>query len=149
MGSYKNLRVWQEARILTSEVYDITYDLPPYEMYSLADQMRRAAVSIGSNIAEGQGRGTIKEYMHFLYIARGSAYELDTQLTYCYDLGYSKKEMVESALKRVGLVSMLINKVLDSFLTGKGYQYPSNPQRFKEEVEPYLVFQTYEEGKEE
>ena len=69
MASYTDLQVWKEARILNKQVSDLARKLPDYELYGLSSQMRRASVSIGSNIAEGRGRGTLKDYIHFLYMA--------------------------------------------------------------------------------
>ncbi len=77
--SYKDLIVWQRSMELAENIYSITKCFPPSELYGLTLQMRRAAVSIPSNIAEGYQRSTTKEYLHFLSIARGSAAELETQ----------------------------------------------------------------------
>lgn len=131
MAGYRDLRVWQEARRLVSEVYHITYQLPPAEIYALSDQMRRAVVSIGSNIAEGQGRGTSKDSAHFLYIARGSAYELDTQLCYCMDLGFGDKSLVSAALNRVGLIISLLNQMLSQM------NYSRSSMQMREETNLY------------
>ena len=83
MSNYKKLLVWQETLVLIDEVYDIAMVLPDYETFALSNQLRRAVVSIASNIAEGAGRGTLKDYIHFLYNAKGSAYEVETQLIIC------------------------------------------------------------------
>lgn len=77
---FKSLIVWQKAMELARIVYDITKELPPAELYSLVSQMRRAAVSVPSNIAEGSRRSTKKDYVQFLRIAHGSLAELETQL---------------------------------------------------------------------
>ena len=97
-GSYKELIVWQKAMSLVEEVYRIAKNLPREETYVLSDQMKRAAVSIPSNIAEGHVRKTIKEYVNFLSIARGSNAELQTQMIICHRLGYIDKEQMEKAL---------------------------------------------------
>ncbi|MFH1444392.1 MAG: four helix bundle protein [Candidatus Peregrinibacteria bacterium] len=78
--SFKDLIVWQRSMTLAQDVYQFVSTLPSLERYCLADQMRRCAVSIPSNIAEGKKRGTRKEFAHFLRIAQGSAAELETQL---------------------------------------------------------------------
>ena len=78
--SFKELTVWQRSVELVLEVYKITTDFPPSEQFGMTNQMRRAAVSIPSNIAEGKKRGTIKDFIHFLHIADGSAAELETQV---------------------------------------------------------------------
>ena len=81
MGSYHDLRVFQMSRKLTTTTYDtIISRLPSGELYALSSQMRRAVTSITFNIAEGFGRKILKDRIHFLYIARGSAYELEAQL---------------------------------------------------------------------
>ncbi len=112
MAGYSDLVVWQEARQLNRQIGDLVKKFPPYELYGLSDQMRRAAVSIGSNIAEGRGRGTIPDYIHFLYIARGSAYELGTQLVYCVDLGYVAEEQTKATQEQLDKVIWLINKTI-------------------------------------
>ena len=77
---FKDLIVWQKAMDLVEETYRVVKCLPKEEQYGLSNQMRRAVVSIPSNIAEGNQRGSIKEYLHFLYIAMGSLGELETQI---------------------------------------------------------------------
>jgi four helix bundle protein len=80
MKSYKELKVWQKAVDLVTAVYSISRSFPRTEMYGLTSQVRRASVSIPSNIAEGWGRNSAKEYIQFLTTARGSLLELETQL---------------------------------------------------------------------
>ena len=101
--SFKDLIVWQKAYLLVLEIYKITKDFPKPEIYGLAQQMRRAAVSIPSNIAEGYGRGHKAEYRQFLSISYGSLSELETQYLLAVDLMYiSKLETIENLLKEVG-----------------------------------------------
>ena len=85
--SYRDLVAWQRARELVKETYLLTAEFPVGERFGLVGQMDRAAVSIPSNIAEGYGRATTQDCLHFLRIARGSAYELETQLVLAEDLG--------------------------------------------------------------
>ena len=85
---HRDLKVWQESIVLVKEVYDLLTDFPKNEEYGLSLQIRRAVVSIPSNIAEGCGRGTNKELYHFLNIASGSLAEVETQLFISYTLGY-------------------------------------------------------------
>ena len=85
--SYRDLVAWQRARELVKEVYLLTAGFPAVERFGLVSQMDRAVVSIPSNIAEGYGRATTQDYLKFLRIARGSAYELETQLVLAVDLG--------------------------------------------------------------
>ena len=90
--SYRDLVAWQRARELVRETYLLTAAFPVGERFGLVSQMNRAAVSIPSNIAEGYGRATTQDYLHFLRIARGSAYELETQLVLAQDLGLCTEE---------------------------------------------------------
>jgi four helix bundle protein len=77
---FQNLTVWQRAMELAEAVYELTKLFPPDELYGLTSQLRRASVSVASNIAEGRGRGSDGEFRHFLNIAQGSAFEVQTQL---------------------------------------------------------------------
>ena len=88
MEAFKSLIVWQKSMELVRMVYQLTKGFPADEHYALTDQLRRAAVSIPSNIAEGSGRASNKDYAHFLAIARGSLYETITQIQVAVDLGY-------------------------------------------------------------
>lgn len=87
--SYKELIVWQKAMVLVERVYQLMRAFPVVERFRLCDQLSRAVVSIPSNIAEGYGRGTAVEYARFLGIARGSLYEVETQLEIARRLGYT------------------------------------------------------------
>ena len=95
---YKELIVWQKSMDLVEEVYHLLKILPMEERYALTDQMRRAVVSIPSNIAEGHGRQTAKEFKQFLAIAKGSVSEIETQLLICTRLDYLKETQIEKAL---------------------------------------------------
>jgi four helix bundle protein len=88
MASFRDLRVWQEAKALAVEIYSITRQGSFTHDYALRDQIRRAAVSIPSNVAEGDQRGTNKEAVRFFYIAKGSLAELQTQLEIAHEIGY-------------------------------------------------------------
>ena len=90
--SHKDLTVWQKSMDLVVLVYKLMEQLPKEERYSLCDQIRRSAVSIPSNIAEGKSRNSIKQYKQFVGIAKGSAAELETQLLICERIGYLDKE---------------------------------------------------------
>ena len=101
--SFKDLIVWQKAYRLVLEAYKITKAFPRSETYGLAQQMRRAAISIPSNIAEGYGRKHKAEYQQFLSIAYASLLELETQYLLSLDLNYiNKNEIIENLLKEVG-----------------------------------------------
>ena len=86
--NYRDLEVWRNSRKLVKDVYELTERFPQKEIYSLTSQLRRAAVSIPSNIAEGHSRSSTKDYIQFVSIAIGSLAELDTQLLLAEDLGY-------------------------------------------------------------
>ena len=86
--SYRDLDVWKLSIELVKEIYQVTAKFPPTEMYGLTNQLRRAAISIPSNIAEGQGRNSFKEFKQFLAIALGSLAELETQLIISHEIGY-------------------------------------------------------------
>jgi len=118
MKTHKDLDVWNKAMDFVIFLYKKTKDFPKDELYSLTNQMRRAAVSIPSNIAEGASRQSTKEYIQFLYIARGSASELETQLILSKELTYITEEdftilnqnLVDIAKMLTGLINYLKNK---------------------------------------
>ncbi|SFO56433.1 four helix bundle protein [Acidaminococcus fermentans] len=95
--SHKKLTVWQRAMELTDYVLDLTEQFPGKEQYRLVDQMCRAVVSIPSNIAEGRGKGSDKEFIRYLLIARGSACELDTQLLISHKRNYINQQQTQKA----------------------------------------------------
>ena len=111
---YSKLIVWQKAMDLTDEIYSITKLLPKDEAFGLVSQMRRAAVSIPSNIAEGHGRVSVKDFKHFLVISQGSAAELETQLLICVRQKYLTEQQIDRSLglcSEIGrMLSALISK---------------------------------------
>jgi four helix bundle protein len=114
--NYQDLIVWQKSMELAAMVYKITKKLPKEEIYSLTNQMRRAAVSIPSNIAEGQARHSIKEFIHFLRIAQGSKAELETQLLLCQKIEYlsdSDTSEIMQLLQEIGkMLTALVGKLV-------------------------------------
>ena len=101
--SFKDLIVWQKSFKLVLEIYKLTERFPKSEVYGLSQQIRKAAISIPSNIAEGYGRKHKAEYEHFLSIAYGSLLEVETQYLLSIDLKYVKKhEIIEILLKEIG-----------------------------------------------
>ena len=92
MHNYKNLHIWQEGITLARRIYEVTSHFPANEKFGIVSQMTRAAVSIPSNIAEGAGRNSNKDFVHFLSIAIGSIFELHTQITICEQIGYITAE---------------------------------------------------------
>ena len=113
--SYRELLVWQKAKALTLHTYKATADFPSAEMYGLTSQIRRATVSVVSNIAEGQGRLTPGEFQHFLGQARGSLLEAETQLSIALDLGFLTKATYEvldrESYQVLGLLDRLISAI--------------------------------------
>ncbi len=94
MHKLEDLKIWKKAMLLAKEVYLVIAELPNEEKYNLISQVKRSAVSIPSNIAEGAGRNSKKEFIHFLSIANGSSYELQTQLQLSVELNLIKKERI-------------------------------------------------------
>ncbi len=86
--NFKELKVWQKTRVLVKKIYEVSAKLPSRGKYGLSSQIQRAAVSIASNIAEGSGRGSDKEFIYFLNIARASSFELETQVILLNELDY-------------------------------------------------------------
>ena len=105
--SYRELIVWQKGMDLVEEVYRTTRTFPREEIYTLTSQMRRAAISIPCNIAEGQGRQTTKDFLHFLSIACGSSRKLETQCLIAQRLGYVTQEQIEEFLAHTEEVDRL------------------------------------------
>jgi four helix bundle protein len=111
--------VWQKARALIVRVYEVTQSFPKNEIYGLTAQIRRAAISVPSNIAEGQGRLTCGEFLHFLGIARGSLLELDTQLAVAADLRYLESAQQTSLSHEIHQVLGLLNRLIESLRVPK------------------------------
>lgn len=107
--SYRDLLVWQKALGLVKDVYVLTRGFPDSEKFGLANQLRRAVVSVPSNIAEGQARQHTKELKQFLYVARGSLAEVDTQLTIAAELGFTDREAQGSIREKLDEVRRMIN----------------------------------------
>lgn len=106
--SYRNLRVYKQAKELVIFVYNLLKTLPREEQYALCDQLRRSVVSIPSNIAEGMGRSSIKEQIHFIEIAFGSLHEVMCQLELAYELNFiTKSQFVESEEQIKSVAQML------------------------------------------
>jgi four helix bundle protein len=117
--SYRELLAWQKAKALAARIYQATEQFPKPETYGLTSQIRRAAVSVPSNIAEGQGRLTPGEFCHFLGQARGSLLELDTQLAIAVDLNYLQPDRYKALDEDTYQVPGLLNRPIDSLLKGR------------------------------
>ena len=107
--SYKELLVWQKSMQLVSDIYLATESFPKSEMFGLASQLKRAAVSIPSNIAEGQGRDSTKEFLYHLSVAYGSLMESETQIQIAVNLSYIDENRVEKLLMQCGEVGRMVN----------------------------------------
>ena len=92
MHRFKDLEIWKKSRLFCSTVYEITSKFPESEKFGLTNQLRKASVSIPSNIAEGSSRNSNKDFSRFLQITLGSAYEIETQLLIAFDLSFIDKE---------------------------------------------------------
>jgi four helix bundle protein len=112
--SYRDLVAWQKAMALVTQVYQATRKFPRDEMYGLANQLRRAAVSVPSNIAEGQARFSSREFRHFLSHARGSLVEVETQLCIAQSLGYLTPEQSKQILSAVSELGRILNGLIAS-----------------------------------
>jgi four helix bundle protein len=114
-GNYEDLRVWRPAMDLVLETYRTTSSFPKQEIYGLTSQMRRAAVSVPSNIAEGKGRFSRKELLQFLFHARGSLLELQTQITIARELGFLAAAEGEKLTALASEIGRLLNGLVNRF----------------------------------
>jgi len=114
MHNYLELKIWQRSRKLVKLIFQLTEAFPNNQQFGLISQMQRAAISIPSNIAEGAGRNSSKEFVRFLDIATGSAFELETQLFLSSDLGYVNIEKVEAITSELKEIQKMIFKFRSS-----------------------------------
>jgi len=112
---YTDLELWLKTRELTNSIYTISKSFPEAERFGLTNQMRRCAVSVPSNIAEGCGRSSFKETVHFLYIARGSLYELETQLYLSLDQKFISNDMSQELQDNVITCKKLLNGFINYY----------------------------------
>ena len=112
MGTFKDLKAWQRSMDLAEAIYEVTASFPKEERLALVDQMRRSAISVISNIAEGYGRGSDKDLTHFLYMARGSANELSAQIELSKRLCY----ISDDSFANMDALCMEVNKMLSSLI---------------------------------
>ena len=112
MGTYKDLTVWQKSMLLARRIYEITTRFPSDEKFGLVSQMRRCAVSIPSNIAEGYGREGEREHSHFLFVSLGSSNELETQMILSHDFRYVDEENYQEIMN----LNSEVNKMLSSLI---------------------------------
>lgn len=113
--SYRDLDVWQQTRLLVKTVYQLTKKFPKDEQFGLINQRRRAAISVPSNIAEGCGRNYSKDSIQFFFAAKGSLYELETQLMPSFDLQYTSEEELKITMEQVTRCKKLLNGFINYF----------------------------------
>ncbi len=106
--NFRELKVWQRARVFVATVYTVSKAFPKEELFSLTQQIRRCVISIPSNIAEGCGRGTDAQLIHFLDVAHGSACELETQLFLAFDLKYFDEIVLNKAISEIHEIQKMI-----------------------------------------
>ena len=116
-SDYKDLLVWQKGIALVKQIYEITRTFPADEKFGLASQMRRAAVPIPSNVAEGQARHTSGEFVQFLSFAEGSVAELDTQLLIATELSYCTKAKAQAAFGLISELRKMLNAMRRKLVT--------------------------------
>lgn len=112
LKNYKELKVWQKSYQLCIGIYKITRAFPKEEQYCLTSQIRKSAISVPSNIAEGYGRGSTNDYIRFLYIAYGSNCELETQILLSSDLGYIEENYKRDLLDRIREVERMLKALI-------------------------------------
>lgn len=117
MHNFKELNVWKKSRQLVKEVYIATTTFPSEEKFGLTSQIRRSAISIPSNIAEGCGRKTQMDFCRFLYIAQGSSFEFETQLILSFDLGFIDDEVFNNTVNRLNEIQKMLNGLINSIET--------------------------------
>jgi four helix bundle protein len=115
MGNYRELDVWKKSRALAGHVYLVTREFPKAEWFGLVQQMRRAAISVPSNIAEGHGRWSSPERIRFLLIARGSNFELETQAFLAGDLEFITTAQVDEIINRTAEITRMLNGLIQHY----------------------------------
>ena len=113
-NSYRDLEVWQKGIDLATQIYLTTRDFPKEEQFGLTHQLRKAAVSIPSNIAEGQARRTAKDFIHFCYISKGSTAEIDTQLTIAKRIEFIQADVADSLIEETLRISKMTQGLINS-----------------------------------
>ena len=125
INSYRDLDVWKQSRQLVKSVYQLSRSFPKEEQFGLTNQLRRAAISVPSNIAEGSGRNHSKDSIQFFFIARGSLYEIETQLIISFDLEYISDSHLKEVLEQVTRCKKLINGFINYFQKQTTNQQPT------------------------
>jgi four helix bundle protein len=125
ISSYRDLDVWKQSRLLVKSVYQLTKTFPKEEQFGLTNQLRRAAISVPSNIAEGSGRNHSKDSTQFFFIARGSLYEIETQLIIASDLDFLSDSQLQEVLVQVTRCKKLLNGFINYFQNKTTNQQPT------------------------
>ncbi len=112
MHNFNKLEVWQRARNLCKSIYNVSSNYPKSEQFGLTSQIRRASVSIVSNIAEGPGRNSKKEFAYFLNISNGSAFEVETQIYISKDLNYIDEETEKTLVDELHIIQKMLSKLI-------------------------------------
>jgi four helix bundle protein len=133
IASYRDLDVWQQARVLVKIIYQLTRSFPKDEQFGLISQLRRAVVSVPSNIAEGCGRNHFKDSTRFFFMARGSLYEVETQLIVSSDLGFLPEQEMETALSQITRCKKLLNGFINYFQKQTNNDQPTTINEILEE----------------
>ena len=110
MHRFKELEIWKRSRLFCSDVYNVTSKFPESEKFGLINQLRRASVSIPSNIAEGSSRHSNKDFSRFLEITLGSCYEVETQLLIAYDLRFMNEQQLQHLLIELNEITKMISR---------------------------------------
>jgi four helix bundle protein len=131
--TYKELDIWKQTRLLVKQVYQLSRKFTKVEQYGLTNQIRRATVSIPSNIAEGCGRNHFKDSTQFFFIARGSLYEVETQLILAHDLEMISDDELKSILEQVTRCKKLINGFINYFQKQTNNKQPTTINEILEE----------------
>lgn len=116
MWNFRNWDVWKNGKGLVKSIYQLTANFPNSEKYSLVDQLRRAAFSIPTNIAEGAGRNTEKDFRNFLYVALGSAFELETLLDISFELGFLSKDEYDLIFDKINHIQRQLNSLINKII---------------------------------
>jgi four helix bundle protein len=125
ISSYRDLDVWKQSRLLVKNVYQLSKSFPKEEQFGLTNQLRRAAISVPSNIAEGSGRNHSKDSIQFFFIARGSLYEIETQLIIAFDLEYISDSQLHEVLEHIARCKKLLNGFINYFQKQTTNQQPT------------------------
>ena len=115
MHNFLQLKVWKVSKELSVEIHVITKEFPKQEIYGITSQIRRAAVSIPSNIAEGSGRNHIKEFVQFLSVANGSSFELYTQIEIAFDVGYISRDIKDKLISKLVEIQKMLYSLIQKF----------------------------------